>query len=281
MAKEIFKNLPNQSTPLSASKLNGLFDGEESMGSIVVEDVICKNLFDKNNYNLVHFLFANDVYTTTSSAQTIYIEVEPNTTYTITKNYWNDGSLSLATSSDVPVSGGAINQTKGTNVTSDTNNYITITTGANDNYLAIYLNWGTTGLTETLNKLQIEKGSVSTDYVEHKEFSNKQIYSTNEQVIGTWIDGKPLYRKIIDYGTLPNTTTRTLEHNISNVDIFTKVEGIANDGVTFLPLPYAHSNVVFNVVLNTTKTNVSIATNSDRTTYTKTYITLEYTKTTD
>lgn len=26
----------------------------------------------------------------------------------------------------------------------------------------------------------------------------KEVYSTNETVIGTWIDGKPLYRKVID-----------------------------------------------------------------------------------
>ena len=30
-----------------------------------------------------------------------------------------------------------------------------------------------------------------------KDGSENQIYSTTEQVIGTWIDGKPLYRKVI------------------------------------------------------------------------------------
>lgn len=46
MAREIFKNLPDTTTPLSASKLNGLFNGEEPMGSIVVEDIECKNLYN-------------------------------------------------------------------------------------------------------------------------------------------------------------------------------------------------------------------------------------------
>ena len=34
----------------------------------------------------------------------------------------------------------------------------------------------------------------------------KQTYSTEEQVIGTWTNGKPLYRKVIST-TLPNGST--------------------------------------------------------------------------
>ena len=51
--------------------------------------------------------------------------------------------------------------------------------------------------------------------------NNKGIYSTEEQPIGTWIDGKTIYRKIIDLGsfqfqngvknvTIPNTSIETL-----------------------------------------------------------------------
>ena len=49
MAKEFFKNLPDTSTPLSAERLNGLLDGEESMGNIIVEDIKSKNLFNIND----------------------------------------------------------------------------------------------------------------------------------------------------------------------------------------------------------------------------------------
>jgi hypothetical protein len=48
MAKEFFKNLPDTSTPLSASRLNGLLNGNEAMGNIVVGDVKCKNLLGDN-----------------------------------------------------------------------------------------------------------------------------------------------------------------------------------------------------------------------------------------
>lgn len=42
----------------------------------------------------------------------------------------------------------------------------------------------------------------------YEEFAKKseEVYSTEEQKIGTWIDGKPLYRKIIS-STLPKVTT--------------------------------------------------------------------------
>jgi len=46
MSKEFFKNLPDTSTPLNSKRLNGLLNGNESMGSITVEDVKCKNLFN-------------------------------------------------------------------------------------------------------------------------------------------------------------------------------------------------------------------------------------------
>lgn len=34
------------------------------------------------------------------------------------------------------------------------------------------------------------------------EINNKGIYSTTEQAVGTWIDGKTVYRKVIDLGAL-------------------------------------------------------------------------------
>lgn len=36
---------------------------------------------------------------------------------------------------------------------------------------------------------------------------NTDVYSTEETAIGTWIDGKTIYRKVIEVGTLPRITT--------------------------------------------------------------------------
>lgn len=56
-----------------------------------------------------------------------------------------------------------------------------------------------------ITEIQIEKGRIVTSWLPHKEFSNKQIYSTEEQVIGTWL-GKPLYRKILPEYTINSST---------------------------------------------------------------------------
>lgn len=46
----------------------------------------------------------------------------------------------------------------------------------------------------------------------YEEFIKKseEVYSTEEVKIGTWIDGKPLYRKVIS-STLPKVTTENVE----------------------------------------------------------------------
>ena len=105
------------------------------------------------------------------------------------------------------------------------------------------------------------------------------VYSTTETVIGTYM-GKPLYRKVVDCGALPNNMTKGILHNIANINIITKASGTAwqNDGGT-LPLPTA--SLTSPVVLYSNKSKIEITTITDRSTFTNSNITLEYTKTTD
>lgn len=46
---------------------------------------------------------------------------------------------------------------------------------------------------------------------------SKKVYSTNETVIGTWIDGKPLYRKVIDLNC--PTCPRDGTDDMANTDV--------------------------------------------------------------
>ena len=46
---------------------------------------------------------------------------------------------------------------------------------------------------------------------------NNHTYSKEETKIGTWIDGKPIYRKVISIGSLPSKGTVKINHNISNI----------------------------------------------------------------
>lgn len=112
-------------------------------------------------------------------------------------------------------------------------------------------------------------------------------YSTTEKKIGTWINGKPLYRKVI---TTTNTITNdsTIPHNISNVDIiYIKTAFFYNEsyGKISWQLPidlYGTSNTITDRVGAAVGTDNIIfkCDTSWSTTWTK-YIVLEYTKTTD
>ncbi len=105
-------------------------------------------------------------------------------------------------------------------------------------------------------------------------------YSTDEQVIGKWIDGKPLYEKTIDFGGMPNNTTKTVAHNISNVSRFVDVRGCYKSvgGVAY-PLPQYVGTYYY--ALYADSTNVTIVDNISLGTGTTTYVTLRYAKTRD
>jgi len=109
-------------------------------------------------------------------------------------------------------------------------------------------------------------------------------YSTTETKIGTWIDGKPLYRKVVNFGTLPNSTTKTVAHSISNIDSIAFVKGMAKATSTGncwpLPFLFEGSQSSYNIRTFVNNTNIEMWCDNDRSNYTA-YITIEYTKTTD
>lgn len=65
-------------------------------------------------------------------------------------------------------------------------------------------------------------------------------YSTTEQNTGfKWIDGSAIYKKTINFGALPNATSKTVAHNISNLSYvvdYCSITTSSNDGV-FRPMP--------------------------------------------
>lgn len=105
-------------------------------------------------------------------------------------------------------------------------------------------------------------------------------YSMEEKQVGYWIDGKPLYKKTINFGALPNNANKAIAHNIQNLKRIWKLEGFAGSSVNKggIPLPYAVSSPV---ALYGSDTDVFVLTTSDRTAYAQTYIYVWYTKTTD
>ena len=49
-----------------------------------------------------------------------------------------------------------------------------------------------------------------------EEVDDPNTYSTSETRIGTWINGKPIYRKVIEF-TITGTTQMTIPHGISDL----------------------------------------------------------------
>lgn len=72
-------------------------------------------------------------------------------------------------------------------------------------------------------------------------------YSTDEHIVGTWIDGKPLYEKTIDCGIFHTTGTKTVAHSISDLKFVISYEGSGKyDSGEFTPIPFPQSSNALN-----------------------------------
>ena len=106
-------------------------------------------------------------------------------------------------------------------------------------------------------------------------------YSTSEQIVGKWIDGKPIYQKTLTCA-LGNATTVNTPHNISNLDSVINIFGYGKDasGNSF-PVPYAPvGNVSWGVQVYVSLINV-ICVTAQNWSGSTIKVTLQYTKTTD
>lgn len=109
-------------------------------------------------------------------------------------------------------------------------------------------------------------------------------YSTNEVNTGAkWIDGSAIYKKTINFGALPNNTSKTVAHGISNIANVIKIEGVAMrpgspNQWNPLPLVYRGDDASYDGELYANDTNVGVVFSADRSIYTSSYITLYYTK---
>ena len=135
----------------------------------------------------------------------------------------------------------------------------------------------TSGLAEN------QQENVLNDVKGYVDSSNS--YSTNEvKTGGKWIDGKPIYRKVVNFGALPNATTNVVSFDNINADTFVKIEGIAMSNIgNAITIPFADtSSATQSITIFASSTSISINTGTvNRSDYIKCYITLEYTKTTD
>ena len=65
-------------------------------------------------------------------------------------------------------------------------------------------------------------------------------YSTDERVVGKWIDGSDIYEKVIDFGALPNNTTKSVNITSLEIDKVISITGAAASRGLKLALPFVY-----------------------------------------
>jgi hypothetical protein len=92
---------------------------------------------------------------------------------------------------------------------------------------------------------------------------------------------RQVFRKVIDFGTLPNATTKSVPHGITVTNDFTLVfmGAYATDPVNLvaIPIPFTSTVALANQIsMFMDATNVTITTGSNNTNYTRCFVTIEY-----
>lgn len=103
-------------------------------------------------------------------------------------------------------------------------------------------------------------------------------YSLEEQVVGRWIDGKPLYQKTISIGDIPTGQTKTVNHNIENMDKTYNIFGTMYAGSTAEFIPSGENT---NFRIQVSRSVIILIISGGWSSWGDAYITIQYTKTTD
>lgn len=153
--------------------------------------VVCgKNLFDKNNHNIYNGYFIGTGTTTITSESAnniIYISCQPNTQYAVSKSAGKRFGLGYTT--EIPTSGVSVYNANSNN----SGTSISITTGNDAKYLAIYVRNGNISgeltLQQVLDSLQIEYGNTVTTYTPYvSQEADIDLGDIEYGIIGTYED---------------------------------------------------------------------------------------------
>lgn len=186
-----------------------------------------KNLYNKSTSVLGYLNEDGSIYLESTYRTSDFISVSPNTTYfksateSIRAKYYDKNKKPL---SDV------YNDLGGSGA-------FAFTTPSNAYYLRVSM------LSTYSDTLQIELGNTPTDYEDYickkiytknsdggyeefynEEEHNKEVYSFTEQRVGTAVDGKPIYRRVIEYAV---ASTNTAVYVMDDVDKVIDIRGMA------------------------------------------------------
>lgn len=245
MQKINFKNLPDTSTPLNATNLNLMqdniedcFEGNTPMGSIIVENIKCKNMINKDTFTLSYTYGSDGLWTfNDKNAISDYIEIENNKPYTIS---------SITTPNFIVVHYFNSSKQWQERTVYQNVNEIHITNTNNYPYIRISFNYDdTTTVTQSIIdsiQFQVEEGDIHTDYVECKNFGIQNGNNSN----GSWTkfeDGTLIYRKIVSKENF--LTSSELKTTVQGIDIFR-----SEIATLSLPLNFIDTNYTVSIAIN-------------------------------
>ena len=133
-------------------------------------------------------------------------------------------------------------------------------------------------LYQNINQIQLATNVKDSALYDTEEFVNGQTYWQNysDSALTHGDARRQVFRKVIDFGALPNSTTKSVAHNIEITGgfSFTRLYGAASDQANknYVAIPNA------SITLAVDATNVKITTSGTYSTYTVTYVVLEYLK---
>lgn len=140
-------------------------------------------------------------------------------------------------------------------------------------------------LYQNINQISVVLNMKDSGYYNTQEFVNGQLYFPNPALSSastTTPVFRQVYRRVINFGALPNAATKSVAHEIPFNSAFTvtRIYGAATDPVnlSYIPLPFAAITDNENIKLEVDATQVHITTGIDRTAYTFCYVVVEYLK---
>lgn len=179
MEKIQFKDLPSMETPLSSANLNLMQDN--------MEDAIIP----------IKLVTISASAPSSATIGDMYYNTTDNKVYTATEtNVWDNGGNPRYDGFYINTSDSSLYYYNGTKL---------IHVGLDESDLPSVKNEETTSETDVY----------SCNYINN--IDNKFNYSSSEQIVGKWIDGKILYRKTITFDYFPNDGQRNVAHYITNL----------------------------------------------------------------
>lgn len=119
--------------------------------------------------------------------------------------------------------------------------------------------------------------------IKDTEAQKSFVYLQNETDTGMiWIDGKKIYRKVINCGALPNNSLKIIPTNITNIEeiinLIVTASSKRNDLTLLLPFCNINGDIITVYKQNN---DIVIGSNIDVSYYERSFAILEYTKTTN